>query len=107
MLVIFLVAAAAGPQLQSYQSNDTLVPLCEQQSVACAGYIEGISDMLSALADRLPNTFGHLYCAPARVSLETLRTKYLQHIRAHPESGNYPAAESITEMLTSTYPCSK
>lgn len=106
-MLVFLLVAAAALQLESYQSNDTLRPLCKQQSVACAGYIEGVSDILSALADRLPNTFGHLYCPPARVTPDDLRKEYLQHVKSHPEGGNYPAAESITDMLTTAYPCSK
>jgi hypothetical protein len=106
-VLILLMVAAAAPQLESYQSNDTLRPLCAQQSVACAGYIEGVSDMLSALADRLPNTFGHLYCPPARVTPDDLRRKYLHLVKSQPEGGNFPAAESITDMLTTAYPCSK
>lgn len=106
-MYVFLLLAAAAPPLESYQSNDTLRPLCAQQSVACAGYIQGVSDMLAALADRLPNTFGSLYCPPARVTADELRRRYLQHLKTHPDGGNYPAAESITDMLTTLYPCAK
>jgi len=63
----------------------------------CAGYVEGIADLLSE--DKI--------CIPPEVAGKELVDSVVQYAAKHQEELHHPASRTVAEALKAKYPCSR
>ena len=114
--LLFLAATAAPAQnalIRGFVSADLLHAWCTRDTPidveACYSYLRGVFDTLNALHHGADDDNGKrvsaVRCIPTRVAVAELRTKYVRHVTANPDSGERQAADLLMDILQDSYEC--
>lgn len=116
IILVFSLAALIGTnghvyprEYSSWKNGNQLYNDClgknGAQIAQCVGYIEGVSDALTAVAS--VDTERRFFCEPAGLIAQQLIDVVVAYLRSHPETRHSAAGEEVTLALMKAFPCDK
>jgi hypothetical protein len=101
ILVLAASPASAVEAIGFLDDGNFWLRACQREQLGyCHGYLEGIIDANTTLAE--PN-----FCPPKRMGLEQARLVVLKYLREAPEAHHMSFLVLTTVALRSAYPCKK
>jgi hypothetical protein len=100
MIALFMLASLTSP---AFQTNASLSAECVRRTPVCAGYLEGVSDLLASLNGM--KGLEAYYCPRPFTNPEEIRAAYVAWVDAHPEGADYSAATTVSTVLHNQFPC--
>ena len=95
---LFLLSPTFAFAEKGFVKADDLFSKCSSSSPLCAGYIAGVSDIMSTNDD---------ICLPSHATIQQVTDIVVKYLSDHPERRHYSASSEAGVALMQAFPCSK
>jgi hypothetical protein len=105
-LLLFSSARADEPEVASWLNGDQLLAICSEATpMECAGYIEGVLDMMRFNEDASGVSLG--VCVPEEKTKRQLIGVLVAYLQAHPAERRHTGVSETYGALRAAFPCAK